>query len=96
MAHHKRNGCSNQRHFDETLLPIFYALLDGIRNFTRLTQTDADVAGPITDHNQCAIAKATSTFDYLRDAGNLDDSLLQVKPVCVNFWHILPRALEWP
>jgi hypothetical protein len=78
MSHHKWNGCSNQRHFDETLLSIFNALLDGIRNFARLAQTDTDMAGSIADHNECSIAKATSTFDYLRDAGNLDDGLLQV------------------
>jgi hypothetical protein len=51
VAYHKWNGGSNQRHLDETLLPVFNALLDGIRDFTRLTQTDADMAASLADHH---------------------------------------------
>jgi len=92
MAHHEWNRGSNQRHLNEVFLGILDALLDGIGNFAGLAQTHADMAGSISDYYQRAIAKAAASLDYLRDAGNLDNGLFQVEPVCVNFWHILPRA----
>jgi len=90
MAHHEGNRGPYQGHFDEMLLGIFNALLDGIWNFAGFTQTYPDVAGSITYHNQRPVAKATSALDYLRDTGNLDDRFFQVQPVRVNFRHVLP------
>jgi hypothetical protein len=90
MAHHEGNRGPDQWYFDQMLLGIFDALLDGIRNFAGLTQTYPDVAGSITYYNQRPVAKATSTLDHLRDTGDLDDCFFQVQPVRVNFRHVLP------
>ena len=92
MAHHEWNRGSNQRHLNEMLFGVLDAFLDGIGDFAGFSQTYTDMAGSVSYHDQRAIAKATSSLDHLRDAGDLDNGLLQIEPVCVNFWHILPRA----
>src|ERR1035437_2982973 len=83
---------SDHRDPDLVLLGILDALADRLGDLAGLAQADPDVAGAITDDDDRAEAEATAALDHLRNAVDLDDTLLERELVGVDagHWLLLP------
>jgi hypothetical protein len=60
------------------LLGLLYPFADSFGIFAGFAEAKANIPIVITDNNQGPDAKASATFDHLRDAADLNHRLFQV------------------
>jgi hypothetical protein len=74
---------------DQVLLGVLDALADRLGDLAGLAQADPDVAGAVADDDDRAEAEAPAALDHLRDAVDLDDTLLERELVGVDAGHVV-------
>jgi len=83
--HLVRDGVADDRNAEQVLLRVLAALADGFRNFVRLAEAHADMAGAVADDDQRGEAEPAAALHDLRHAVDADHAVLKVQVVRIDW-----------
>ena len=79
-----RNSCSSERNFNKVLLRILDTLTDSVRNFARLTDTEAYCSVAVADNYESSKLEDTTTLNCLRNTVDSNNAFRKLHSRCIN------------